>query len=155
MSYWKWDPSFSVGIEIIDDQHKQIIQYINDLNMAFSYKKMHLVEEVLKNLEDYTKSHFSFEEELMEEAGFPLLNEHKQAHKSFIDRIVFFKERYQNGEDISKQLKTELELWLINHIKDDDVEYKSLVKKMFIKKDKKKFSSKLWIKTLAKKYFKN
>lgn len=94
MSHWQWDSSFSVNIEVIDNQHKQIIQYINDLNVAFSYNEMYLIKEVLDNLIDYTKSHFSFEENLMKEAGYNMLEDHKKAHKAFIERIYFFKERY-------------------------------------------------------------
>jgi len=67
MSHWKWEPSFSVGIDAIDNQHKQIIQYINELNVAFSYNKMYIIEEVLESLTNYTKSHFTFEEKLMKE----------------------------------------------------------------------------------------
>lgn len=156
MAHWKWDPSFSVGIEVIDNQHKQIIQYINDLNIAFSYNKMYITEEVLNNLINYTKSHFSFEENLMQEAGYPILDEHKQSHQAFIKRIHFFKERYENGENIAKQLKMELQFWLLNHIKNDDVDYKKIVQQMLLSKNTTELdesSNNSWIKKLIIKYF--
>ena len=34
MAHWKWDSTFSVGISAIDEQHKRIIDYINDLYFA-------------------------------------------------------------------------------------------------------------------------
>ena len=135
MAHWKWDSSFSVGIEVIDNQHKQIIQFINKLNIAFSYKKMYMVEEVLESLINYTQSHFIFEENLMKEAGFTMLEDHKQAHQSFIERIYFFKERYENGENVSKQLMMDLQLWLINHIKHDDKDYKNIVQNVLHEKN--------------------
>lgn len=133
MAHWKWDPSFSVGIEKIDTQHQKLIQYINELNIAFSYNKMYMVEEVLEKLVDYTVTHFSYEENLMKKAGYPKLEIHKQEHKSFVDRISFFQERYSNGENISKQLETELQLWLINHIQCNDADYKEDVQKYLMK----------------------
>jgi len=132
MTNWKWDPSLSIGIDVIDEQHKRIIQYINDLNIAFVYNKMYMIEEVLDKLIDYTQVHFSFEEQLMEEAGFSSLELHKKSHDAFIDRIIFFKERYENGENIAKQLRNDLQLWLINHIQQDDVDYKEPVQKMLL-----------------------
>lgn len=132
MTNWKWDSSLSIGIDTIDAQHKKIIQYINDLNIAFVYNKMYMIEEVLDKLIDYTQVHFSFEEQLMEKAGFSSLELHKKSHDAFIDRIIFFKERYENGENIAKQLRNDLQLWLINHIQHDDVDYKEPVQKMLL-----------------------
>ena len=158
MSHWKWDPSFSVGIAEIDKQHKQIIQYINELNIAFAYNKMYMVEEVLESLIEYTKSHFSFEEKLMEEAGYHMLESHKQSHQAFVNRIIFFKERYENGENIAKQLKMDLQLWLISHIQNDDVDYKKVVQDKILEKETtliKNNSNNQWLKSLMSKYFKN
>ncbi len=38
MAYWVWEPAFSVGIAVIDNQHKRIIDYINELNNALVYR---------------------------------------------------------------------------------------------------------------------
>lgn len=32
--YWKWDASLSVGLDVIDNQHRRIVEYINELNAA-------------------------------------------------------------------------------------------------------------------------
>lgn len=37
MSYWKWDPAYSVGIEVIDHQHKRLFGYINELGTVKIY----------------------------------------------------------------------------------------------------------------------
>ena len=127
MSYWKWDPSFSVGIAVIDDQHKRIIAYINELGTISIYHDKAKIRAVLEALKDYTVSHLAFEESLMEEAEYPNLEAHKQIHLAFIERILFFKERYESGEDISRQLMMDLQMWLINHIQHEDADYKEAV----------------------------
>jgi hemerythrin len=78
MAYWRWDPAYSVGIAVIDEQHKRIIEYINELNKATLYQDNQKVASVLLHLVDYTISHFSFEESLMEEANYTMLEAHKR-----------------------------------------------------------------------------
>lgn len=124
MAHWIWKPSYSIGIEEIDEQHKNILELINKLNIASYYKKPYMVEEVLEDILKYTVEHFAFEEALMQKNAYPLLQEHSDAHKSFINRIIFFKERHENGEDVAKQLRSDLQLWFIHHIQHDDIDYK-------------------------------
>lgn len=123
MTYWEWDDSFAIGIEEIDEQHKKIIKFINELQIAFSYNKMYMIEEVIDKLIAYVHSHFRYEEELMEEAGYPLTEAHKLSHSAFVDRIISFKARYEDGENVAKSLRNELQLWMLNHIKYDDNDY--------------------------------
>lgn len=136
MRYWKWDPAYSVDIAVIDNQHKRIIEYINELSKVSTYNAdLYTVQNIIFKLLDYTVSHFCFEESLMEEAGYPLLEPHKKVHEAFIERINFFKERFENGENITKQLMLELQMWLIHHIQDNDTDYKESVQKMLQKKN--------------------
>lgn len=153
--HWTWDPKYSVGVNIIDEQHKKLIDYINQLTIAHAYKKIYMLEEVLKELIDYTKSHFAFEEKLMEEAGYQNLENHKEVHKAFIERIEFFKERYESGEDVSKQLKMDLQLWMLEHIQHEDKGYSKIVQKVVYKhsSDPEAYTSESWIDNLLKKFF--
>jgi len=159
MAYWNWDSAYSVGIAVIDDQHKQLIEYINELSMAGTYKSFEnrkKVQDVLTKLVDYTISHFSFEEQLMEDAGYPMLAPHIKVHEAFVERVAFFKQRFENGEDITKQLIMDLQMWLINHIQHDDADYKDIIQKALKKKnialedDAKKDK---WLGSLTKKFF--
>lgn len=156
MAHWKWDPAFSVGIEVVDDQHKRIIDYINDLHFAGVYRDFGQMESILAALIDYTVSHFSFEEHLMQEAGYTHIAAHKEIHNAFINRINFFKERFENCENIGKELGMELQIWLINHIQHDDADYKEAVQGM-LQKQQLTFgashSKEGLLKTIADKFF--
>jgi len=157
MGYWRWDSAFSVGIAVIDNQHKQIIEYINDLGTVSIYHDKEKVHTVLLALMDYTVSHLAFEESLMEEAGYRKLEAHKQIHLSFIERINFFKERYENGEDISQQLMMDLQMWLVNHIQHEDTDYKEAVQAMLHKREISPMEEHIkdgWLTTLRDKFFK-
>jgi hemerythrin len=159
MANWNWDPAYSVGIEVIDHQHKRLLQYINELEAAKIYataESRQKVQEILEKHSSYTISHFSFEEKLMEDAGYTLLEPHKRVHEAFIERVGFFKERHKNGEDIGKQLAFELQIWLLNHIKQEDHDYKTIVQRSLQAKNIQptiKASNNTWLSSLVNKFF--
>ncbi len=128
MFYFVWDSSLETGIDIIDSQHRRIVDYINELHDAIGNKDKSEVEHVLNQLIDYTVTHFTFEESLQEKAGYPHLEAHKAVHKAFTDRIGSYKERFDKGEDVSKKLLSDLRIWLTNHIKQEDGDYAPVVK---------------------------
>ncbi|UCV10183.1 bacteriohemerythrin [Dechloromonas denitrificans] len=125
-----WDSRLDTGIEVIDAQHKRIVGYINDLEIAKQKGDRHLVTEVIEQLIDYTQSHFGFEEAMLEEAGYKFLKPHKKVHELFIKRITEFTMRAAKGEDIADELHSMLAKWLLNHIANEDRDYAMLVKQM-------------------------
>ena len=116
----QWSDDLSTGIPAIDDQHRRIVGYINDLRTARCQQG---VAETLGELLDYTLSHFKFEEDLMAAAGFDGLEEHKHTHDDFRARIEAFGARHARGEDISDELLALLTRWLYEHIAEDDASY--------------------------------
>ena len=133
MSYWSRNSSLSVGTEVIDGQHRRIVDYINELNVAHLEKDREKVSKVLMGLVDYTMTHFMFEEYLMERSGYPLSASHKKVHSSFIARVNMFVEQHESGEDINGRLMSVLQIWLTNHIKKDDKDYVLYAQKTFDK----------------------
>ena len=129
MAHLTWSSDLDTGISVIDNQHRRIVDYINQLNHAIESGDRDEIAEVLEELVDYTLSHFAFEEDLMEKAGYPFTNAHKKVHKLFVKRVADFQQRFQLGEDIGRQLHTVLRTWLLNHIRHDDADYAEAVKK--------------------------
>ncbi len=127
--YWKWDDSLALGIEVIDDQHRRIVDYINELHRAHRNGLREKVDEVLQGLVDYTISHFSFEENLMAKGGYPLSEAHRQVHEAFTKRIEDYRRQHQQGKDVTRQLMSELQIWLSAHIRTDDRDYRPYAEK--------------------------
>ena len=126
-----WSKNFNLGIDVIDAQHMRIMGYINDLDDAIQMPELFKKERVIRvlgDLTDYTESHFSFEEAMLEDAGFPSLMTHKQLHKLFIQRLNSYIERFKTGEDITGELRGTLARWLLNHIKVQDGSYVKYIK---------------------------
>ncbi len=128
-----WDHKLDTGIDVIDAQHKRIVEYINELEIAKQKGDRHLLNDIIEQLIDYTQSHFGFEEEMMAEAGYKFIKPHKKVHELFIKRVSEFTLRSAKGEDIVEELHTMLSKWLINHIANEDRDYAKLVQAMVAK----------------------
>lgn len=120
-----WTSDLSTGIDVIDNQHKRIVEYINELEKAITLQNQSGVGHILDELVDYTLSHFAFEESLQEQAGYTFSKPHKAMHDIFAKRVATFQDRHRAGEDIAEQLHCMLGTWLVHHIKRDDMAYVS------------------------------
>ena len=124
MSKIEWDESLSVGVSLIDEQHKMLIQKLSDLSSAF---RMGLEQnKIIKTLDfmiDYTDFHFSAEEKVMEENDYPGLREQKQQHEEFRTTLNNIVEDYKEEGTttaIAESINVFLHNWLVKHIKGSD-----------------------------------
>ncbi len=134
MAKFVWTDQLNVGIDVIDQQHRRIVEYINQLDDARSngYSREE-IGYLINDLVDYTISHFGFEESLQEEANYPFLKSHKKVHELFTQRVSEYQAKFNKGEDVSKALNSLLVTWLFNHIKRDDVDYVASVKQHLLR----------------------
>ena len=132
MEIIQWSPTLETGIDVIDQQHKRIVDYINALRIAQGKGDRGAVAKTIDDVIDYTQSHFGFEEALMEDAGYPLLNAHKRMHELFIRRVAVLHQRFKSGEDIAQDLHNVLARWLITHIQTEDRHYVGAVKEKMV-----------------------
>ena len=131
-----WSPKYELGINVIDNQHKRIVDYINQIHDTENDSSSNeTLDNVLQNLLDYTYSHFAFEEALMEEANYSDLTGHQLTHSTFTKQIEIIKKRFDHGETVAVELTNMLQKWLLNHIQVDDLNYTATVKENILKKN--------------------
>lgn len=125
--YVEWKSDYSVGIDSIDQQHKRLINLINQLHTAVDYSTGPEFErEALDELVDYTKTHFTYEEGLMEQNGYPDFEPHKTQHQKMLKKVEEVLAEYQKDQETAMANAAEyLKDWLINHINGTDKEYSS------------------------------
>lgn len=123
-----WTPDLNTGIDIIDHQHRRIVDFINDLEAAQVLGDKKQIRQVIYDCVDYTLSHFAFEESMQEEAGYQYCKPHKKVHELFTRKVTEYQERMELGDDVAEELHAMLARWLVNHIKRDDADYVSVVK---------------------------
>ena len=125
----EWSDEYSVGIQSIDEQHKRLLSLINQLQTAVDHQTdATFVDEALGELVDYTRTHFSYEEKLLEDNDYPQFAEHKKEHEAMVEQVMDFLERYKKNKDETiEDITLFLKNWLINHINGTDKEYSSFL----------------------------
>lgn len=120
-----WSDEFSVGVPEIDNQHKTLFELVNRLfHAAVKREDQRLTIEVLDALVEYTGTHFSLEERLLEESGFAGLPGHREDHKRFIEELFAITRKFQvEDRSVTFELLSFLRNWLQNHIRRSDMEY--------------------------------
>ena len=129
MSFLEWDSKYEVGVPLIDNQHRRVVDHINQLHGAVENGDRREVMDVLDQLVEYTVAHFGFEEAMQEQGQYPRAKEHKEVHQEFAAKIDQYRQRFENGEDIARKLLEELNTWFISHIQEDDADYVPYLKK--------------------------
>jgi hemerythrin len=120
-----WSDQYSVGVEKIDAQHKQIIDMINLLQDALAKKDASAeIKQVLLSLAEYAKTHFSYEEKLMTHIDYPGLAAHVREHARLTQEVQDMLKRLKRGDSVSaRRLLSMLRSWWTTHIERDDMKY--------------------------------
>ncbi|NJK87318.1 MAG: hemerythrin family protein [Bacteroidales bacterium] len=113
-----------MGVEVIDKQHKKLFDLINILYHSFMNKTSdEKLNDVLKELLEYTKYHFEAEEKMLMEHGYPQLKEHISTHEAFVGKVIEFRHSHRKGGSITMTVMNFLRKWLSDHILEADRDY--------------------------------
>ncbi|HOI30546.1 MAG TPA: bacteriohemerythrin [Melioribacteraceae bacterium] len=132
MSNITWKESFSIGIRVIDDQHRRLIEIINDLYDAQRIgTSQFIMNGVINRLEEYTIYHFKLEEEMQSLNLYPDFNKHIEEHQEFIGKLSEFKQdSIRNNLLLSIKTIDYLKDWTINHILGSDRDFGEYLRKL-------------------------
>ncbi len=131
----QWNESLSVGIPSMDAQHQKLINIINRLHDAMKEGKgKDVIAPVLNELHNYTVTHFTAEEKLMEQCNYGGLAQQKQQHSMFVNQIKKYQSDLEKGSlTLPLSVSNFLKDWLVNHIQGMDKKYESAMKSAGIK----------------------
>lgn len=119
----KWNSDLAVGIDEIDEDHRKLITYLNDLFAAcFAAQGPAVLKGTLEAMQRYTREHFSHEEDVMRKVGYPGLEEHRAQHAELISELDDLVDEFEHGADhgLSNKTLQFLEDWLLHHILIED-----------------------------------
>jgi len=121
-----------IGVEKIDNQHKELIKRMDNFFVALKFGKgKEDIINLMNFMEYYVNNHFSEEEKLHEEINYPYLEKHKEIHKKFKEEIAKLKEELNSETALSTAIILSKKLidWFINHIKKEDKKIGNFIKK--------------------------
>ena len=118
----EWRDRLSVGNDVVDDDHKALIEIINEYEHALAIREDREVEEVFQRLLAYAEEHFEREEALQKAIHFPERRRHKDEHMRLKWALRDIHDRFLAQEYASLgELKALLRDWLIRHILEEDL----------------------------------
>ncbi len=122
-----WNKSLSIGITLLDEQHKSLIRKLNDVSSAIENGLgQREITKTLEFLSEYADFHFSAEEKHMKEHSYPGLEKQKIEHQEFMDTLSNLEQEFEeegSTSALSDAINDFLFNWLTNHIQGLDQEF--------------------------------
>jgi hemerythrin-like metal-binding protein len=121
----QWDDKYSVGISIIDDEHKNLIDIIN---MAIVSKKQNYnsekAKELLNEMVEYKNKQFTIEDTGMLKFNFSEYRLHRNELLNFMDSTTAsYKDLTMDNYQLINETLEFLKNWFVNHILETDKKY--------------------------------
>ena len=125
MSLITWDEKYSVNVQKFDQDHKKLVQLINDLHQAMlDHKANDVLGVIFIELANYTKDHFKAEEEAMVKYSYPNFEAHKKLHTELVAQVDKLWDDFKAGKlMMSITVLNFLRDWLVKHILGEDSKY--------------------------------
>ena len=121
---YTWSPALETGHPMIDSQHKELIKTVNELFDECA--RGNAADQIMKTVDflvSYTKRHFSEEEALQKQSGYPDYPNHQQLHAALLKRVAELSaELKQAGPTpmLINKIIREVGDWLVSHIQNQD-----------------------------------
>ena len=116
----KWTDSLLIGIELIDNQHKQLVSLTNELYKACKLGGDELdavFKETMSRVVEYVRFHFGVEQEMLQRVKFPNYASHKAEHDSFVKTVLETTKEYGNiRRFVPNNFCRFLRDWIVGHI---------------------------------------
>lgn len=118
-----WRDEYSVLIEEVDAQHKELLARVAALSEHVA-RGDGPIAEALQGFADFTLEHFSTEENLMRRYGYPFIHEHLRQHHAFLVAYEQLRAEILAAERDRLYLLFRIQLllvdWQINHTTKND-----------------------------------
>jgi hemerythrin len=129
-----WGEQLSVGNDILDKDHKLLIEIINQTGVHMENNDLIALKTDLQRLHEYSLEHFAREEKFAVAVGFEQASGLHQSHQMLMKRLENIRTAYMKAEKTwSPQLAQEflefLRNWLVDHIIREDLQMKPLLQK--------------------------
>jgi len=130
----KWSNTYSMGVKLVDDQHKGLLDFVNDLfNHATGdeHEEREYFKSVIQQAVKYIKEHFRTEEKLMTATKFPGYMEHKKVHDEFTLTVLKSVKEFEAGKRlVLEKFAYFLKDWVLTHVAVMDVKYAEYFRKI-------------------------
>jgi hemerythrin len=126
-----WEEKYNIGIELIDNQHKQLFKLTNQLYVACFAEDDVLqtaFKEAMSCMVEYVRFHFDAELKLLAAIHYPDYKNHQKKHEDLIKKILEYAKDYREGKKfVPNNFVRTLKDWILSHIAIEDKLYSTYV----------------------------
>lgn len=127
----RWSKRLSVGNELLDSEHKEILGLVNEVGRAITAKDGARFAAALKNLEVATRKHFANEARIALAIEYHF-DKHHLEHRYILTEMLLINQELEAcagkwSESIAEHYFQFLSTWAFDHIDQDDMKMKALL----------------------------
>jgi hemerythrin len=124
MQLLQWKDEYSVGIDAVDYEHKELIDLINRLHEELGASdSKRTVSAFFGDLLKGISAHFALEEKFMREHGYSGLGSHKEDHERLLDELRNIMDDFEDAKEIdAAELRGRLDTWFTRHFRTHDAQ---------------------------------
>ena len=122
MALLSWSNQYQIDNDLIDAEHQELFRLVNSFHSLWTEKRNRQdIAKVLNQLIVYAEMHFRHEEQIMETAEYPNLDQHRQVHDSMIETIFQLQQSYETrNAHLEMNTMKFVKSWLLEHILQND-----------------------------------
>jgi hemerythrin-like metal-binding protein len=122
MALLRWKDHYSVGIEDIDHEHRDLIEQINQIYEQLLISEPRGAPAFFDDMIKAISGHFALEERFMRERGYDQLPQHKEDHERLLDEILCLIDNFDRDDEMAgrEDLSARLDAWLSRHFETHD-----------------------------------
>jgi hemerythrin len=119
--HFEWSDEYCIDRGTIDREHRKLFELANRVFACFEGENCRGdFQTTVDELFHYMEYHFTHEETMMREAGFPGYLHHVELHHAIVDNVNDIVKGAGNLEDLTSILRYVMVHWVSRHILVDD-----------------------------------
>ena len=115
-----WEDKYATGIEVIDNQHKRLVELTNELYLAClagDEVVSTVFKDAMSSMVEYVRFHFTAELKLLSAVNFPDYHHHKKMHDDLVREILDAAKDFNEGKRfVANNFVRTLRDWIFGHI---------------------------------------
>lgn len=125
--HFAWKNELVSGVSALDKQHKLIFECINEyFKKCDAGAEAEELELLFRSLDNYTREHFCYEENMQKYSKYPGIEEQQKQHALFLVELLELKTMVDSegpSREVTLKLKGNLIRWFTRHINILDREF--------------------------------
>lgn len=130
MALFEWQEIYSVGVERLDNQHKNLFSIANRFHAAYERgENRGVLASIFNEMLEYTAQHFADEERMMRECNYADYDRHKAHHEKLVNLVLGYKRQFDTDQPgVEMAAMNFIKTWLTGHVLGMDRNYRDAMR---------------------------